>query len=82
MATKSLAPMRDTIAYISRAGKQRYKPSAGLAMAMHGADEGFCLACGNAVEGIEPDARKDTCPHCGEATVYGVEELMLMGLIG
>lgn len=42
--------------------------------------EGFCLCCGQFVEGFEPDARKGKCPECGADKVYGAEELVLMGL--
>jgi hypothetical protein len=38
---------------------------------------GFCLACGNDVEGCEPDMRKGECECCGEKAVYGAEELMM-----
>lgn len=40
---------------------------------------GFCLACGTEVSGVEPDARRYTCESCGEAKVYGAEELLIMG---
>ena len=40
---------------------------------------GFCLACGEETEGVEPDARKYECESCGENWVYGADELMLMG---
>jgi predicted RNA-binding Zn-ribbon protein involved in translation (DUF1610 family) len=39
---------------------------------------GFCLACGEEAEGVEPDARRYECEMCGEAQVYGAEELLLM----
>jgi len=42
---------------------------------------GFCLACKEHAYGIEPDARKYTCESCGEAEVYGIEELLIMGEI-
>ena len=43
------------------------------------ADEpvGFCIACGNDVWGVEPDARGYVCEACGESTVYGAEELLI-----
>ena len=41
---------------------------------------GFCLACGNESETVEPDARKYTCACCDQPKVYGAEELLLMGL--
>jgi len=43
---------------------------------------GFCLACGEQVEGFEPDARKCECECCGKMEVYGAEELMMMGACG
>jgi hypothetical protein len=38
---------------------------------------GFCIACGCEAEGCEPDARGYECEACGEAAVYGAEELLL-----
>lgn len=38
---------------------------------------GFCVACGEEAEGVEPDARRYTCESCGEPRVYGAEELLL-----
>ena len=43
-----------------------------------GDDMGFCLACGAAKYGVEPDARKYECEECGAEKVYGAEELLLM----
>jgi len=39
---------------------------------------GFCVACGEETNGVEPDARKYTCDSCDEKTVYGAEELLIM----
>jgi hypothetical protein len=39
---------------------------------------GFCLACGEEANGVEPDARRYTCESCGAAKVYGAEELLMM----
>ena len=39
---------------------------------------GFCIACGEEVYGVEPDARSYECELCGELRVYGAEELLLM----
>lgn len=66
--------------YITVRGKQQFKPSIQLCMTMVEDSEGFCLACGEIADGIEPDARRCTCEACGEAKVYGAEELVLMGL--
>lgn len=39
---------------------------------------GICIACGDDADGCEPDARKYTCEGCGEAAVYGAEELLMI----
>ena len=39
---------------------------------------GFCVACGTAAEGVEPDARQYECESCEEPAVYGAEELLVM----
>lgn len=38
---------------------------------------GFCIACGEEVEGVEPDGRNYECEYCGKAEVFGAEELLL-----
>lgn len=40
---------------------------------------GFCLSCGEENDGCEPDARKYKCAVCEERTVYGAEQILLMG---
>lgn len=67
--------------YTTKTGKTQYMPSMEeLEQASH--DQcGFCLACGNVQEGVEPDARKYVCDSCGAEKVYGAEELALMGLV-
>jgi len=42
---------------------------------------GFCTACGEESDCVEPDARRYECNNCGENRVYGAEELALMGLV-
>ncbi len=42
---------------------------------------GWCLACGEEAEGVEPDARKYLCDCCQTRNVYGAEELVLMGAV-
>lgn len=70
------------IAYTTRTGKQQWKPAydeefeALLSDGYHG----FCLACGEDQEGVEPDARKYVCEACKQPKVYGLEELIMMGL--
>lgn len=39
---------------------------------------GFCIACGEETEGVEPDARRYPCESCGQPAVYGAEELAMM----
>jgi hypothetical protein len=49
---------------------------------MFGMDSpGWCLTCGEEVDGVEPDARKYLCECCGERKVYGMEELLTIGLL-
>lgn len=42
---------------------------------------GLCVACGNEQGGCEPDAREYKCENCGKRTVYGPEELLIMGYV-
>jgi Zn finger protein HypA/HybF involved in hydrogenase expression len=42
---------------------------------------GFCLACGEESERVEPDARAYQCHACGESKVFGAEEIILMGAV-
>lgn len=42
---------------------------------------GRCLACRAEADGVEPDACEYECEGCGEAQVYGCEELLVMGLL-
>jgi len=39
---------------------------------------GFCVACGEDAEGVEPDAERYECEVCGAKAVYGAEQLLLM----
>lgn len=43
--------------------------------------EGRCILCGASRGTCEPDARKYTCEKCGQPSVYGLEELLLMGYV-
>jgi hypothetical protein len=38
---------------------------------------GFCIACGEDAEGVEPDAREYECECCGADAVYGAQEIAL-----
>ena len=40
---------------------------------------GFCIECGEERDGCEPDARNYPCDACGTNTVYGAQELLIMG---
>ena len=42
---------------------------------------GFCLACGEDAEGVEPDARKYQCEVCGAPAVYGAQECLIMSVV-
>lgn len=51
-----------------------------LKAALESADHrGFCLSCGAEASGVEPDACEYECKVCGEMTVYGAEEVLLVG---
>ncbi len=43
---------------------------------------GFCTECGLEHDGCEPDARNYKCEDCGTNTVFGAEELLIMGYAG
>jgi hypothetical protein len=73
--------MPDIRKYKARSGATQYKPSLELVMVMNSEDQGFCLACGEIQDGVEPDARKRPCDCCGKSKVYGAAELALMGLV-
>lgn len=42
---------------------------------------GGCIKCGYVQSGCEPDARAYECEECGERGVYGLEELVMMGML-
>lgn len=70
--------------YTTRYGVPQYKPvltSKEAQRMMFDSDEGFCLACGETQSGVEPDARRYECESCGAAKVYGMQELLMMGLV-
>ena len=66
--------------YTAKNGAQQFKPSATLLQELDDDGMGFCLACGETAEGVEPDAHRYTCKCCGAPKVYGAAELALMGL--
>jgi hypothetical protein len=71
--------------YKTKTGAIQWRPVMGLKAAerlMFDADgKGFCLACGRTAHNVEPDATKYTCESCNAPKVYGLEQLMLMGLL-
>lgn len=70
--------------YTTRAGAKQYRPvyeESELRDSMRDGNPGFCLACGLDCDGVEPDARGYRCESCGAPKVYGLEELLMMGLL-
>ena len=44
--------------------------------------DGYCLYCNEfTYGGVEPDATRYLCEGCGEKQLFGIEELLLEGLI-
>lgn len=68
--------------YQAKNGAKQFKPSLKwLEGVIHGDNnEGFCLACGETQDCIEPDAGKYQCHSCNAHKVYGAETLVLMNL--
>jgi hypothetical protein len=71
--------------YETTKGVTQYRPVISEAEASRlmfdGDGTGFCLACGEEASGVEPDARRYECEACGARKVYGIEELVVMGLV-
>ena len=69
--------------YKTKAGETQYRPVMTEAEFRSEAGEyaGFCLACGNEQGNCEPDARRYQCEDCRAMKVYGLEELLMMGLL-
>lgn len=40
---------------------------------------GFCVGCGADADGVEPDAERYECEECGKRSVYGAEQVLIMG---
>ena len=68
--------------YRAKNGRLQFKPSGALLIEIIEGDHstGFCLACGETVDRVEPDAAGYDCPYCGAAKVFGAENLMIRGL--
>ena len=43
--------------------------------------QGLCLNCGEARDGVEPDARGYGCHACVCRSVHGASEIAIMGLV-
>jgi hypothetical protein len=72
----------EAIQYKAKSGVMQFKPVLAEGEELGDYDNmGFCLACGAEASCVEPDARKYTCESCGKPKVYGLEELLLMGLL-
>lgn len=67
--------------YTTKSGVKQFMPVISESELMSERTTGFCLACGNEADGVEPDARKYVCECCGQPKVYGLEELCVMGLL-
>jgi hypothetical protein len=59
----------------------RFTMSEGEFMRRNNEYEGRCILCGASRGTCEPDARKYPCEKCGQPSVYGLEELLLMGYV-
>jgi predicted RNA-binding Zn-ribbon protein involved in translation (DUF1610 family) len=68
--------------YRAKNGALQYKPADDWLIHITETDNstGFCLSCGEEVDGIEPDAEHDPCPQCHASKVFGAENLLLRGL--
>lgn len=69
--------------YRAKNGRMQYMPSDAVLLEIIESDNatGFCLSCGEFVDGIEPDAERCECSNCGTVNkTYGAENLMLRGL--
>jgi hypothetical protein len=45
-------------------------------------DQGYCTTCEDFTrDGVEPDAEEYECEQCGELSVMGAEQALIMGLI-
>ncbi len=67
--------------YQTRSGATQLRPVMHESEYRQSDNEGFCLNCGESAYGVEPDARRYPCESCGQPKVYGLEELLMMGLL-
>lgn len=71
-------------AYTTKSGAKQYRPVCTedeYRSRTFEDNPGFCLACGQEADGVEPDARRYECESCGARKVFGLEELLMMGLV-
>lgn len=73
------------IPYVNKKKEAQFKPQVShhqMEQIMIGCDSvGWCLHCGDTVDGVEPDAKRYVCEVCNLPKVFGMEELMMMGLV-
>jgi hypothetical protein len=67
--------------YRTTSGTTRYRPVVTEDELAELDTTGFCLACGAEVLGVEPDARQYACESCDHQLVFGLQEIVLMGLV-
>jgi hypothetical protein len=72
--------MKET--YTAKSGDKRYRPVLTERTYRNAEDsyKGFCIACGSTRGNCEPDARGYECPKCKQPKVYGIPELLMMGI--
>lgn len=68
-----------SISYKTEKGSTRFRPILENKTELE-ENVGFCVGCGTITEGVEPDACKYSCETCQLPMVYGIEELVLMGI--
>lgn len=68
------------VPYTTKTGARQFKPQC-CAEEIQEGNLGFCLSCGQETDGVEPDARQYECDSCHAKKVYGLEELLMMGLV-
>ncbi len=68
--------------YKTRTGLNQFMPVLPAKAHLGDIEGGWCLKCGEPVDGVEPDARKLIHEDgCNAPKVYGIEELVLMNLV-
>ncbi len=64
-----------------KTGREYFLPSIKELKEADSEMQGFCIACGEIADGVEPDAAKYECECCGQDKVYGAAEFALRGWI-